>query len=58
MWQLQKYTENMSIHFNEESSLGLAKVAFIERWPSYRVATINRFHRIINTTDVVGLYYV
>ena len=23
---------------------GLTKVAFIERWPSYRVATIDRFH--------------
>ena len=24
--------------------LGLTKVAFIERWPYYRVATIRRFH--------------
>ena len=23
---------------------GLTKVAFIKRWPSYRVATIDRFH--------------
>ena len=23
---------------------GLTKVALIERWPSYRVATIHRFH--------------
>ena len=27
-----------------EAVLRLAKVAFIERWPSYGVATINRFH--------------
>ena len=27
--------------------LGLTKVAFIERWPSYRVATIDRFHCIL-----------
>ena len=26
--------------------LGLTKVAFIERWPYYRVATIRRFHCI------------
>ena len=23
---------------------GLTKVAFMERWPSYRVVTIDRFH--------------
>ena len=26
-----------------KAELGLTKVTFIERWPSYRMATINRF---------------
>ena len=29
---------------NGENSTGLTKVAFIERWPSYRVTTVDRFH--------------
>ena len=28
----------------EKAVLGLTKMIFIERWPFYRVATINRFH--------------
>ena len=34
--------------------LGLTKVAFIERWPYYRVATIRRFH-CIYTSDKKNL---
>ena len=30
---------------------GLTKVAFIERWPSYRVATIDRFHCTVLLED-------
>ena len=32
----------MEVNMNGGSSIGLTKVAFIERWPSYRVATIDR----------------
>ena len=37
---------------NGESSIGARKVAFIERWPSYRVATIDRFHCIYKGGDL------
>ena len=35
----------MEVKMNGPKALsGLTKVAFIERWPSYRVATIDRLH--------------
>ena len=34
----------MKVKINGESSIGAHKSAFIERWSSYRVATIDRFH--------------
>ena len=36
--------------------LGLAKVAFIKRWPSYRVATIDRFHYMYTYINVSLLH--
>ena len=40
----------MDVKMNGESSIGARnfKVALIERWPSYKVAIINKFHCIYN----------
>ena len=36
---------------------GLTKVAFIERWPYYRVATIRRFHCNMNFLKARNVYF-
>ena len=36
----------MEVKMNGDPVSGLAKVAFVDRWPSYRAACIDRFHCI------------